>query len=127
MRSEDEIAGLVAEYVTDDPVFGFVCPLPLQAFFDEQKLGVLQEEVNAVTEGTILVVGVGATLMVPEPNILIYADMPRWEIQLRFRQKRISNLLPLQTRFLRRLAGVGSTQETGYEPLGFRTRYDPRK
>src|SRR5205085_1808229 len=26
------------------------------------------------------------------PNILVYADMPRWEIQLRFRNNSISNL-----------------------------------
>lgn len=92
LRSEEEIAHLVAEYVTDDPVFGFVCPLALQAFFDEEKLAALQEELNAVTEGILLVIGAGATLVVPEPDLLIYADMPRWEIQLRFRKNRIANL-----------------------------------
>lgn len=92
LRSEEEITALVADYVTDDPVFGFVCPLPLQAFFDEQKLAALQQAINAVTEGTVLVVGVGATLVIPEPDLLIYADMPRWEIQLRFRNNRIANL-----------------------------------
>lgn len=92
LRSEEEIAGMIAEYVTDDPVFGFVCPLPLRAFFDEEKLTSLQQEINAATEGTVLIVGIGATLVVPEPNLLIYADMPRWEIQLRFRQNRIANL-----------------------------------
>ncbi len=92
LRSEEEIDHLVAEYVTDDPVFGFVCPLALEAFFDEEKLAALQAELNAVTEGTLLVIGVGATLVVPEPDLLIYADMPRWEIQLRFRQNRIANL-----------------------------------
>jgi mannose-6-phosphate isomerase class I len=92
LRSEVHIANLVAEYVTDDPVFGFACPLPLQAFFDEEKLADLQQAINLVTRGTVLVVGVGATLVVPEPDLLIYADMPRREIQLRFRQNRIANL-----------------------------------
>ena len=92
MRSEEEIGRLVASYVTEDPVFGFVCPLTLQEFFDEQKLAALQQEVNAVTEGNVLVVGVGAILIVQEPDLLIYADMPRWEIQLRFRDNQIANL-----------------------------------
>ncbi len=92
LRSEEEIAHVVAEYVTDDPVFGFVCPLALEAFFDEEKLAALQRELNAVTEGILLVIGAGATLVVPEPDLLIYADMPRWEIQLRFRKNRIANL-----------------------------------
>ncbi len=92
LRSEQEIADLVDEYVTDDPVFGFVCPLSLQAFFDEEKLASLQSEIKAVSEGIVLVVGVGATLVVPKPDLLIYADMPRWEIQLRFRNNRIANL-----------------------------------
>lgn len=92
LRPEEEIDALVAEYVTDDPVFGFVCSLPLRAFFDEEKLAALQQAINAVTEGTVLIVGVGATLVVPQPDLLIYADMPRREIQLRFRTNRIANL-----------------------------------
>ena len=92
LRLETEIADLVAEYVTNDPVFGFVCPLPLSSFFDEEKLAALQQDIKAVTKGTVLIVGVGATLVVPKPDLLIYADMPRWEIQIRFRANRMANL-----------------------------------
>ena len=92
LRSEEEIAALVADYVTDDPVFGRVCPLSLPVFFDEEKLAALQQKIKAVTEGTVFIIGVGATLVVPEPDLLIYADMPRWEIQLRFRANQIANL-----------------------------------
>ena len=40
----------------------------------------------------IFVIGYGATLIAPLADVLIYADMPRWEIQLRFRSNSISNL-----------------------------------
>ncbi len=92
LRSESEIAALVQEYVTDDPVFGFVCPLSLRAFFDEDKLTTLQTKLDTAAEETLVVLGIGATLVVPEPDILIYVDMPRWEIQQRFRANRIANL-----------------------------------
>jgi mannose-6-phosphate isomerase class I len=39
----------------------------------------------------VLIVGVGATL-IHEPDLLVYADLARWEIQRRQRRKEISNL-----------------------------------
>lgn len=92
LREEAVIADLIQDFVTNDPVFGYVCPFQLQTFFDEQKLTALQHQIQTVSAGNILVIGVGATLVVPEPDLLLYADMPRWEIQLRFRKKRITNL-----------------------------------
>ena len=44
-----------------------------------------------VTEGLVLVVGCGAAL-IHEPDILVYADLARWEAQLRFRRNEASNL-----------------------------------
>ena len=35
---------------------------------------------------------IGASLIAPDADLLVYADMPRWEIQLRFRSNSISNL-----------------------------------
>jgi mannose-6-phosphate isomerase class I len=40
----------------------------------------------------LLVVGVGAALVAPDPDILLYADMARWEIQGRQRRNEITNL-----------------------------------
>ena len=42
-------------------------------------------------EGLILVIGIGATLCC-EPELIVYADMPRWEGQLRQRRGEVSNL-----------------------------------
>ena len=36
--------------------------------------------------------GTGATLVLPEPSMLVYADMARWELQRRQRENLIPNL-----------------------------------
>ena len=47
---------------------------------------------TAIDEGTILFVGPGAALIFNHCDLLIYADMARWEIQLRMRKHEIDNL-----------------------------------
>ena len=91
LACECTIDDLIQEYVTDDPVFGFVCPYSLADFFDQQKVHELQRQISQSVVST-LVVGIGASLMAPDADLLIYADMPRWEIQLRLRQDQLSNL-----------------------------------
>ncbi|TKK71866.1 mannose-6-phosphate isomerase [Ilyomonas limi] len=92
MRSNAETAEMVFPFVTDDPVFGYITPLELKSFFSEQKTTVLQQQISAATATIIFVIGYGATLIAPDADLIVYADMPRWEIQLRFRNKNISNL-----------------------------------
>ncbi len=92
MKEESAIAEMVQPYVTDDPVFGFITSLGLGAYFDEVKINALQKQVNDIKEGIVIVMGAGATLVCKEPSLIIYADMPRWEIQLRFRRDAIANL-----------------------------------
>lgn len=92
LLSEQAINEMVYPYVTDDPVFGYISPLSLSQFFDAQKLSGMATEVEAVESGIVLVIGIGATLVIPNPDILVYADMPRWEIQLRFRRNEAANL-----------------------------------
>jgi mannose-6-phosphate isomerase class I len=91
LLSTDTIDELVFPYVTDDPVFGYMTSLNLQDFFSKEKINGFQQELLSV-EGIVVIVGSGASLIAPSPDLLIYADMPRWEIQLRFRQNLISNL-----------------------------------
>ncbi|PZR23752.1 MAG: mannose-6-phosphate isomerase [Citrobacter freundii] len=92
MLSVEEIRNKVQQYVTDDPVFGYMSPLEMKDFFDAGKLKALKERVDGIDEGVIIVYGIGATLVGLEPDLLIYADMPRWEIQLRFRKNLVNNL-----------------------------------
>ncbi len=96
MRPEDEIERLVAPFLGgDDPVFGFLSGLNLPAFFDAAKIERAKARVGEA-EGLVLIVGVGATL-VHDPDrakgdTLVYADLARWEAQLRFRRDEADNL-----------------------------------
>ena len=74
----------------NDPVFGILCPLGIEDFFDSSKFNETAQKL-ARKEKTILIAGVGASLLT-EADIVIYADMPRWELQNRFRRNEVSNL-----------------------------------
>jgi len=88
---EDEIKELIYPDVTDDRIFGFLTQLKIEAFFNHTKIKELQELINSIKEGLVIVYGTGASLIVENPSLLVYADMARWEIQLRFRRHEISN------------------------------------
>lgn len=92
LRSSQEIDAMVYPYVTDDPVFGYIAPLTLDNFFEESKIADLQKEINTSAAAVVFVVGYGATLVAAGAPLIVYADMPRWEIQLRYRNNSISNL-----------------------------------
>ncbi len=92
MLAPEKIDALTAPFLGgEDPVFGFLCGLTLPQFFDKTKLGQLRTQVEAMEQGVVLVVGCGASLL-GEPDLLIYADLARWEAQLRFRRNEASNL-----------------------------------
>lgn len=82
----------VYPYVTDDPVFGYMTSLTINDFFNKEKLQSLRNQVQQQDRGIVCVYGIGASLVIPNQDILVYADMPRWEIQLRFRANKISNI-----------------------------------
>lgn len=92
MKSPDRIETLVAPYLGDDPVFGKLTYLSLPDFFEAERLDELRRRIDAVRNGIILVYGVGASLAARSGDILVYADLARWEAQLRFRRDEISNL-----------------------------------
>jgi mannose-6-phosphate isomerase class I len=91
LRSSSAIERMVGDVLGDDPVFGRMNRIQIEDFFDEGKLGNAHDRVANWTQGLLLIVGTGATLVIPEPNVLIYADMARWEIQQRQRRNAIGN------------------------------------
>ena len=92
MLSPEQIDFLVAPFLGgDDPVFGFLSNLSLTEFFETQKLAESRASVARVTAGLVLVIGCGARL-IAEGDLLVYADLARWEAQLRFRRNESSNL-----------------------------------
>ncbi|WP_223607650.1 class I mannose-6-phosphate isomerase [Chryseobacterium sp. OSA05B] len=91
MKSEAEISALVQPYVTDDPVFGYMTSLELEDYFDEVKIEKLKTKINSAN-GRVIIVGPGALLLDSRPQLILYADMPRWEIQMRYRNNTACNL-----------------------------------
>lgn len=83
-KSEKQIQEEIKKCITDDRVFGIMYPHNLEDFIDEKK----RDEFKSIItkeNGITVIYGVGATLVV-EPDIYIYADLARWEIQQRYRK-----------------------------------------
>lgn len=87
--SEEHLHDLLAQNLTDDRVFGVLSCHQLDEFFCPDKLAALQQEVE-LASGLVVVYGPGAAL-VHEGDILVYADLARWEIQQRFRTGELGN------------------------------------
>jgi mannose-6-phosphate isomerase class I len=92
MWPEEEIQRIVFPDVTNDRIFGFLTRLTIDSFFDPAKVQAIQNEIESEYEGVIVIYGTGAALICPDPDLLVYADMARWEIQLRMRQHLVDNL-----------------------------------
>lgn len=87
---ESALHHLLARNLTDDRVFGVLSCHQLSEFIDAQKLVALKEQVKNATEGLIVIYGPGAALAHPG-DVLVYADLPRWEIQQRMRSGELDN------------------------------------
>lgn len=73
----------LARDLTDDRVFGVMTTRTLADYFCADRLA--QARQRAAQGRRVLVYGVGATL-VAQGDLLLYADITRWEIQLRYRR-----------------------------------------
>jgi mannose-6-phosphate isomerase class I len=92
LKAPSDIHKMLDSVLGDDPVFGQMNDISLRQFFDDRKLAYAREKVASSKDGLLVVVGVGASLVVNEPDLLVYADMARWEIQGRQRRNEIANL-----------------------------------
>ncbi|GAC1408603.1 MAG: class I mannose-6-phosphate isomerase [Actinomycetota bacterium] len=90
LKPVEQIEALVQPDVTDDPVFGRLTHLRIEEFFDPVALSALQDQVARATE-PVVVHGVGASL-IARGDVVVYADMARWETQMRMRGGEFSNL-----------------------------------
>ncbi|MFO6297631.1 class I mannose-6-phosphate isomerase [Rahnella selenatireducens] len=88
-RTETDVHALIKRNLTDDRVFGVMSCHQLHEFFHEEKISELQEKIQA-EKGLTVVFGPGAAL-ITRGDILVYADMARWEIQQRFRRGELGN------------------------------------
>lgn len=90
-KSEEDIRRITDEYMTDDRLFGFMSHFSYEDYLDAEKTAALRKQVES-TEGLHIIYGHGASVIIPDPDLLVYADMARWEIQQRFRRHEIHGL-----------------------------------
>src|ERR1700730_8803661 len=91
-KSPRQIEGMTFRELTDDPVFGRLSELLIEDFVDPARAAALREQLNRNRDQVSVIVGTGTSLIETNPDILIYADLPRWEIQQRQRGNKIVNL-----------------------------------
>lgn len=89
-QDEQSLHALLARNLTDDRVFGVLSCHQLPEFFDSERLTSLRQQVADEQNGLVIVYGPGASL-VHEGDVLVYADLPRWEIQMRMRSGELGN------------------------------------
>lgn len=83
--SSEKVTEMIQYHLTDDRVFGIFSKHKLSDFFDMEKVENARKSIASMEAGLVVVYGVGASLMT-EADILIYADLTRWEIQQRFQR-----------------------------------------
>jgi len=90
IKSVGEVSEMVYPFVTDDQVFGKMNDLEMADFFDSNRLDQARMEIRSIASGIVVVYGEGAALFA-EPDLLVYADLARWEIQKRMKRGTVGN------------------------------------
>ena len=81
---EETLNKMMAAHLTEDRVRGVMYYGPMSDFVDEAQRLYYENKVKEC-DGVCLIYGVGASL-ITKGDLLVYADMARWEIQLRYRK-----------------------------------------
>lgn len=90
-KSARDIEAMTSADLTNDPVFGKISNLTISDFADQSRVAEMRREIGKGKDVTFIL-GTGTSLLEPDPDVLIYADLPRWEIQQRQRTNKICNL-----------------------------------
>ncbi|MFC5464858.1 class I mannose-6-phosphate isomerase [Lederbergia graminis] len=85
-HSNEKVTEMIQYHLTDDRVFGIFSAHEFRDFMNVEKREKARKKIDSISNGLVIVYGVGASL-VYQPDILLYADLPRWEIQTRFQHK----------------------------------------
>ena len=89
LKSPRELDAMLAPYLGgDDPVFGRMNGVTLHAFLDPGRVAEARKQIRASAseDSRILVLGTGAALIAERFDLLVYADLARWELTLRQRR-----------------------------------------
>lgn len=91
-KSENEILSITENFTREDVLFGYLSNLSINDYFDKEKMAVARQELKeAQKKGNVILFGCGSSC-ITQPDLLIYADMPRWEIQQRMRRNKVNAL-----------------------------------
>ncbi len=90
LRSPQKIKEMTHPVLGDDPVFGQMNSFEIEDFFNAPKLAEARKCLSQ--QDPAIVIGTGASLVAPKDAFLVYADLARWEIQMRQRRGEIGNL-----------------------------------
>ena len=106
-KTAADISKMTYPDVTDDEIFGYLTRLRIDDFFDHEKLLKTKKEIEEIKSGLIVIYGHGASRINENFDLLVYADMARWEIQQRMRKNEVTGLgvndqeLPLSAQYKR--------------------------
>lgn len=79
-----QIDAMIAGNLTDDRVFGVLSHVTLAEFYDPAELDRVAAQTQA-SAAPVVIVGWGAALVPVAADLVVLADLPRWEIQQRQR------------------------------------------
>lgn len=85
----EEVQERIQDIITEDRVFGILSHYNIEQFFHKKSIEKAKSEIEKFS-GLIIVYGMGTTLL-SDPDIIVYADLPRWEIQCRYRDEDLEN------------------------------------
>ena len=91
-KNPEALSAMLSPFLGTDPVFGRMNGIVIEDYFDSSLLETARCQIESHRAQRILVIGAGAALLCANPDLIVYADIARWEIQMRWRRKEIGNL-----------------------------------
>lgn len=91
-KDESAIREMVYPDVTDDRTFGYMTRLRIDDYLEESRVALRRDDIAKCKQGTVVICGPGASRIAQRWDLLVYADMARWEIQGRMRRNEVNNL-----------------------------------
>jgi mannose-6-phosphate isomerase class I len=92
LKGPDLLHGLLSASLGNDPVFGRMNGITVEDYFDPVCLANARQQAASNREPRLLIIGTGAMLVCAQPDLIVYADIARWEIQQRWRRNETGNL-----------------------------------
>ena len=92
LKDAAELEAQFADTLGDDPVFAKMRPWTIADFLSAERIEKLRAQVRTCAKGLMVVLGTGAAQIAQAWDVLVYADLARWEIQRRQRAHQIGNL-----------------------------------